>query len=410
MFESEHKLRHMPFFEEIASRQDGSVEWNGATAGLVVLRLVDAWLEDGPAVTMDDGWSIRSVNNAIENVDPVTPIRAILGRVVEALQVREPDIHVVVTPLMAYAQALEYDAKWPLAADVYQTVLAHLHPVLDSDASIAAHLRLGQCYRNLNLIDDAAEAFTSASEIATAVGDMVGILRARIGEGRIAMLRGNLPKAEAILDDTILRAAGADLRDVRSRALHDRSNVAHFRGQYELAIRFAYQALDHSQSGTERDRILGDIAVAFLELGVFSAARDAYLVLSATAQEQYTRWGATINLLEISAKTGVETHFEAYRRQLAGETLPPYLATIFEVNVGTGYQRFGDFAKARRHLERAVVLAGEHGFNQFLFEAEEALFELETPKPPRRVPGELSLDVEEVASAIRELRESVGVS
>ena len=410
MFESDPKLRHLPFFEEVASHAEGDPQWRSAMAGLVALRLVDVWLEDGPSVTLDDGWGFRSVSSAIDDIEEGSPMRSILGRVVDALKERKPDIHVVVTPLMAYGQSLEYDAKWILAADVYQTVLAHLHPVEDSDASIAAHLRLGSCYRSLHRIDDAVEAFASASEIANAVGDIVGILRARIGEARIATLRGNLPQAEAILDDTIARATSTDLRDVRSRALHARSGLATHAGQYELAIRLAYEALGHSTSPTERDRILADIAGAFFYLGVYSAARDAYMVLSATAQEQYTRWGATLNLIEIAAETGAEMLFEQHRRQLADQHLPPFLAVGFDLNVGTGYQRFGNFAKARLHLERAMALAGEHGLNQFLFEAEEALFQLDTAKPPRRVAGGISLDVDEVASAIRELRESVGTS
>jgi tetratricopeptide (TPR) repeat protein len=410
LFESENKLRHLPFFEEVASHAEGEPQWRSAMAGLVALRLVDAWLEDGPAVTTDDGWGFRGVRSAIEDVDEGTPIRAILGRIVDALKEQKPDIHVVVTPLMAYGQSLEYEAKWTLAADVYQTVLAHLHPVEDSDASIAAHLRLGSCYRNLSLIDDAVEAFASASEIANAVGDIVGILRARIGEAKIATLRGNLPEAATILDDTIARATTADLRDVRSRALHDRSGVATLSGQYELGVRLAYEALEHSSSPTERDRILGDIAGAFIYLGVFSAARDAYLVLSVTAQEQYIRWGATLNLLEIASETGAEMLFEQYRRQLVSQSLPPYLATSFELNLGNGYQRFGNSGKARLHLERAMAMATEHGLNQYLFEAEEALYQIDTPMPRRRVAEEVSLDVDEVASAIRELRVSVGVS
>jgi tetratricopeptide (TPR) repeat protein len=410
VFESDNKLRHLPFFEEVASHAEGAAQWRSAMAGLVTLRLVDAWLENGPAVTTDDGWGLRGVNSAIEDVDEGTPIRSILGRVVDALREQKPDIHVVVTPLMAYGQSLEYDAKWMLAADVYQTVLAHLHPVEDSDASIAAHLRLGSCYRNLNLIDDAVDAFASASDIANAVGDIVGILRARIGEAKIATLRGNLPEAATILDDAIARATTADLRDVRSRALHDRSGVATLSGQYELAIRLAYEALGHSQSQTERDRILNDLAGAFSHLGVLSAARDAYLVLSVSAQEQYMRWAATLSLLVVSAETGAEMLFEQYRRQLIGEKLPPYLATGFELNVGLGYQRFGNLPKARQNLEGAMALAGQHEINQFLFEAEEALYQLENQTPPRRVQSEVPLDVSEVASAIRELRESVGVS
>ena len=409
MFDS-NKLRHLPFFEFAASHDERHPEWRRSMAGLVVLRLVDSWLEEGRRVLSDDEWSVVSVRASIDDVDQGTPIRALLGRIVDALERHDPDIHRVVTPLMAYGQALEYDAHWVLAADVYQTLLAHLHPVEDSDASIAAHLRLGQCYRNLNRIDDAAAAFGSAAEVASSVGDIVGVLRARIGEGRIAIIKGNLPHAEEILDDTIRRAGGAELRDVRSRALHDRSNVAHLRGQFELAIQLAYDALNQSQSQSERDRILGDIALSFLELGVYSAARDAYLIISATAQEQYTRWTATLNLLELSTRTGSETLFELYNRSLSTQTLPPHMATAYQLGLGTGYQRFGNYEKARVHLRWAMSMAEEHGFNQYLFEAEEALYQLQAPPPPLRVPAELSLDVEEVASALRELRELAGVS
>lgn len=409
MFESEHKLRHLPFFEEIALHEESDPRWRSATAGLVALRLVDSWLESAPLAPASD-FGVRSVRAAIESVEDGTPIKSLLYRVVDALQEQRPDIHVVVTPLMAYAQALEYDAKWLLAADVYHSVLAHLHPVEDSDASIAAHMRLGYCYRNLQRIEEAMEAFASASQIATQVGDMVGVLLARVNEGHITALRGNLPRAESILDETITRAIGSEFQDVRSRALHTRANVAHFRGDYERAIQFAYAAFRDAQSPAQRDRILSDIAVSFLDLGIYSAARDAYLVLSTTAQEQYMRWLSTINLLEIASHTGAGMQFEMYRRQLVSEPLPPYLATAFELTVGSGYRRLGENEKARPYLKRAVAMAGEHGLNQYLFEAEEALRELETTSPPRRLETQPSLNVEEVANAIKGLRDTVGAA
>jgi tetratricopeptide (TPR) repeat protein len=409
VFDSDHKLRHLPFFEEVASCEEGTKDWHAATAGLVVLRLVDTWLENGLSAGVDQDWSVRSVRCTIEAVHDGTPIPTILDRVVDALEQQKPDIHVVVTPLMAYGRALEYDAKWMLASDVYHSVLAHLHPLEDCDASIAAHLRLGQCYRSLHRIDEAAEAFAAAGEIATEAGDMVNVLLSRVNEGQIAILRGNLPRAEAIFDEAIARSNGPGFRDVRSRALHERANVAHYRNEYELAIQFAYSAFRHSQSPEQRDRILNDIAVDFTNLGVFSAARDAYLVLSTTAEEQYMRWAATINLMDLSAQTGSQMLFELYRRQLTGETLPPFLDTAFALNTGLGYRRFGDLPKARSHLERAMKLAEKHGLNQYLFEAEEALLQLETV-PPRRVPAEASLDLNEVAQAIRDLRQTVEVS
>lgn len=409
LIDSGHKLRHLPFFEEVASHEEEGPAWRMATAGLVVLRLVDAWLENA-ATTADDEWGIRSVRQAVDNVDDGTPIRTILGRVVDALEARRPDIHVVISPLMAYGKALEFDAKWTLAADVYHSVLAHLHPTQDADASIAAHMRLGYCYRSLHLIDDASEAFAAASEIARATGDIVNVLLARVNQGHLAILRGNLPQAETILDDTIAQATGSAFEDVRSRALHERSSVAYHRGEYELAIQFAYAAFRHAQTSIEKDRILNDMAVAFSELGVYSAAQDAYLVLSATAQEQYTRWAATINLMEIASLTGHEMLFELYRRQLVDVRLPPLLDSARDLFAGLGYGRFGDDAKARVFLERALASATEHGLNQYLFQAEEALHELGRQPPPHRVPVPASLELEEVACAIRELREGVGVS
>jgi tetratricopeptide (TPR) repeat protein len=408
--EPENKLRHLPFFEEIASRDEADPEWRAATAGLVALRLVDAWLEEGPGITTDETWSVRSVRMAIDEVEETTPIRSLLGRVVDALESRKPDIHVVITPLMAYAQALEYDAKWVLAADVYHSVLAHLHPVEDSDASIAAQLHLGHCYRHLLRVEEAIEAFRAASEISTAVGDLVGILRARIGEGKIALVRGNLPQAEAIFDDTIRRAVGDPLRDVRAGALHDRSTVANRRKQYDLAVRYAYEALQHSEAPIQRDRILHDLAGSFLDLGVYSAARDAYLILVATAQEQYLRWASALNLMEVASLTGAQTVFEDYRRQLRAQPLPPRMAIAYAISVGVGYHRFGNVDQARAHLQRALAMAQEHGINQYLFEAEEALLQLDVPAAARSVSATVPIDLQEVAGAIREMKEAAGVA
>jgi tetratricopeptide (TPR) repeat protein len=407
VFDLEPKLRHLPFFEDIAGREEGTPGWHASTAGLVVLRLVDSWLEHGTDRS-DVEWTVRSVRCAIEAVSEGTTIRTILDRVVDALEEGKPDFHVVVTPLMAYGKALEYDAKWTLAADVYQSVLAHLHPVEDSDASIAAHLRLGQCYRSLNRIDDATDAFETAANVATSAGDIVGVLRARIGEAQIARTHGNLPRAAAILDETIGRATGAEMREVRSRALHDRSGVATLTGNFELGIRLAYDALELCESALERDRILADIAAAFTQLGVYSAAHDAYLILSATAQEQFMRWLATINLIEIATRTAAQPQFEQYRREVINQPLPPLLATGLELNLGLGYRQFGYPAKARFHLQRAILLAGKHELNQFLFEAEEALLELDAFAPPPQ-PSPIGLDTEEIAQAIHRLRLATAV-
>src|SRR5438128_1749598 len=84
----------------------------------------------------------------------------------------------------------------------------------------------------LGELDDAATAFNLAAAVANAAGDMMGVLRARLGDARLASTRGNMPQAETILDETIERASQHGLQDVQARALHDRAVVAGMRGQY----------------------------------------------------------------------------------------------------------------------------------------------------------------------------------
>jgi tetratricopeptide (TPR) repeat protein len=159
-----------------------------------------------------------------------------------------------------------------------------------------------------------------------------------------------------------------------------------------------------------RDRILNDLATAFMRLGVLSAARDAYLVLTVTAQEQWTRWGATMNLMEVASRTGSETLFERYRRDLAEAPLPPFLAADFYVQAGEGYQRLGRTELACGYLERALSLASEHSFNQVVFYVEEALQNLTKPAAPQTIPLQPSGEVQEIAGAIERLRDLAGAS
>jgi tetratricopeptide (TPR) repeat protein len=397
----------MPFFGELALLDDHDPSWRAVSAGLVVVRLVDAWIEEGSAIVAADGWGVRSVVAAIEEMPVGMPARAILQNVVDALmESRGGDMHAVAPRLMAYARTLDLDAKWGLAADVYETVLAHVHPDEDSEIAVNALLRLGRCLRETGDYAAATVSFTTAAELAHRSGDMIGTLRARIGEAKIVVERGNLPAADAILDDTVAMANKHDLPEVRSIAMHDRAFIAYKRGQYDVAVRFAYDALKDSTNESERDRILNDLAGSFYMLGVKSAARDAFLILATTAREQYQRWAATINLMELSAEDGVEIQFERYRQQLEGASLPPALRTQFELHAGQGYQQLGAPHAAKMWLERALESATAHSYNEYVFAAEAALKSITTARPERAAAPTFDIprDVEMIAAELRELR------
>jgi tetratricopeptide (TPR) repeat protein len=407
---SEH-MRHQPFFAELAALEDADPSWRAVTAGLVVLRLVDAWVEEGAGVIAADSWGVRSVRAAIEDMPAGMPARTLLAGVVEALTLaRGGDVHAVAPKLMAYARSLDLDARWTLAADVYETILSHVHPVEDADVAVNALLRRGHCLRQMGCLTEASTAYGTAAEVAAQASDMIGTLRARIGEAKVLAEKGNLPAADQMLESAAALAGEHSLAEVRSAATHDRSHVAILRGQYDAAVRFAYEALRESANEHERERILNDLATAFSALGVTSAARDAFMLIAATAREQYLRWTATINLMELAADEGARLLFERHRQQLANTALPPLLQVHFELHVGRGYQAMGEWELAQSWLERAAGSAVSHSFNKLAFEAEDALSR--NTRHEQRVPAvalEVPDDVGRIANEIRELRELAGV-
>lgn len=410
MFDQTEGTRHLPFFAELAALEDGDPSWRTVSAGLVVLRLVDAWIEEGAAAVSADGWGLRSVEAAIEEMDEGLPARSMLRSVVNALKSSQPnDMGAIAPRLLAYGRSLDLDAKWALAADVYETVIAHVHPVEESDVAISAHLRLAMVLRHLGELDRSYSTYEAVRDLARSHDDLVGVLRAEVGCARIATLRGNLPSAETTLDGVIQRAAIHGLADVQAHALHERADVAFLRGQYDLAVRFAYNALEGENDPNNRDRLLADIAASFYMLGARSVARDAYLVLEATGREQYQRWVAAINLMEIASVDGSATLFERYKRSLLQADLPINLKAQLQLHIGEGYARLGNLGAAHRSLEAARSIASEFKFNQTLFAVEERLANLEqftSSAEAAPVPSHLS----DVAQRVHDLRQQVALT
>jgi hypothetical protein len=405
--------RHLPFFAELANLTDGDPAWRSVSAGLVVLRLVDAWIAEGAEAVAADGWGVRSVEAAIEEMPAGQPARAVLRSVVDALKDSPAgDIHAIAPRLMAYARALDLDAKFSLAADVYETVIAHVHPVEESDVAIAAHLWLAYCQRSLGALDQSARSYEAAGAIANDVGDMFGILRARIGAARISIARGNMPTAEALLDETIAIAAEReDLVEVHAHALQDRADVAFKRGRYDLAVELAYKSLELTKDPINRDRLLSDVAAAFYMLGVRSAARDAYIIVEATAQEQYQRWMASINLMEIAARDGSYPLFERYRRSLATVPFPPAQEAQYHLQVAESYEALAQPEAAIAAGMRARKIAEAYGFNETLFMADAVLARAKRGEVPVISGPEIPVpdSLREIASTINERRRRVPV-
>ncbi|HEX8946444.1 MAG TPA: hypothetical protein VF785_25125 [Gemmatimonadaceae bacterium] len=411
IMESDGMLRHVAFFEELAKLDESDPSWRSVSAGLVAMRLVDRWFAGERSAA--ESWAVNAVRGAIEEVPETTPLRRILSAIIDTMTAASPvETHTLCPRLIAYGQALEYDAKWSLGADVYQTVAENADAEADADLVVTALIRLAVCYKNLGDLDTAARAYDRASVVALAAGDLIGVLNARLGDATIAMARGNMPKAESILEETLEKAESAGLDDIRSRALTHRAFIAGSVGRHEQGIRFSYDALELSKTQRDRDRILTNIATGFRYLGLMDVARDAYLVLAATAQEQYIRWMSELNLMELAAEQGMELDFDKYRRDLALADFSPQLRVTYLLHVGRGYNAIGNAEAGIPYLERAIQMASEYKLNQLLFEAEEALVDARRrgERAVARTLGAVNASIRVVIDAIHNMKETAGIA
>jgi tetratricopeptide (TPR) repeat protein len=355
---------------------------------------------------------VSAVREAIARVEVTTPIRRILTSVVDVMVAcTATDMHALSPRLMAYGQALEYEAKWALAADVYGTIVVYTHPTEDADLTLAASLQCGYCFRTMGRLDDAATAYDRASQIAIAVDDTLGILRGRLGEAKVASARGNMPAAESILAEVLVEAKSRGFEDFQSRVLNDQAYVAGLRGQHDRAVGFSYEALALSKSQREKDRILTNIATGLRHLGLTETARDAYLVLAATAQEQFIRWNSELNLMELAAEFGNELQFDRLRRDLEQADFTPQLHAQYLMYVGKGYTSLGNFDCATSYLMEALEFASAEKLNQVVFEAEAALDEAkrERRKTITVAAYEVRESVSTVIDAIEDLKVAAGI-
>jgi tetratricopeptide (TPR) repeat protein len=405
-------LKHTAFFDVLGGMSEADPEWPATSAGLAVLRLVDGWLTEGSQAAQASVHGLRAVRAAIEAIPHDQLSRPILLGIVGAIEgANMPDIRPLASRLMAYGRCLDHGAKFVLAIDVYQTALGHLPANLEPDAALDAHMRLAHCFRVVGRFDDAAATYAEGKRLAQLANDSAKMLHARVGEGTLAVARGNLPLAQSILDEVIAAATAAGFDEIQAIALHGRAFVANARGQYEDGARFAYDALRYTHSLWGRDRLLIDLSEALTHLGALDAARDGLLVVATDGQEQIARWTAMVDLMEVAAMQMNEPLVERYRRELLNESLPPYLQTAFYYYSGLAYHAFGKFRLAETALDHAGELAQKHGHNQLRFQVDELRDKVRRGvAAERRRATDLDLaGVQDITAAVAEMRALAGV-
>ena len=403
-------IRHQVYFDTLGTMKEDSASWRSVFAGLSVLRLVDSLVDTGSSIN-PDGWGLlHSVRSAVEAVNEGDPVRGVLLTVFEEATSRGRIDDTVCGYLLAYGRALDYEASWGLATDVFATVAKFARPEKNARLAVEANVAIGGAARRNGDWETSARAYSQAAYIADTLGDKPGVLQVQVGIANTYLAKGNLPQAELILDDVIVQARDQSYPDIQGVALHSRAAVAQRRGQFAEGLKLAHEALHLTKRQSERDMVLEDIAGLFTELGMHESARDTHMILTATAQSKLVRWTATLNLMELAGLDGMEDAFDAYANQLAEAQLGFWVRSHYLLFLGEGLARFGRLEAAERTLREAAAFAEANQVHQVVFKAQTVLAGVRsTPRPagPFAAPAQWSPeDVAPVVATISELRKA----
>jgi len=402
-------IRHQVYFDTLGSMKEDSASWRSVFAGLSVLRLVDAYVDAGSPINPADWAHLHSVRTAIEAVSEGDPVRGVLTTVLEEATKRSAIDETVCRSLLAYGRALDYEASWGLATDVFSTVAKLARPEKNPRFAVEAHVAVGGAARRNGDWETSARAYSQAAYIADTLGDRPGTLTVQIGIANTYMAKGNLPQARSILDDVLVQAREQALSEVQADALHAGAALAQRQGASTEGVKLAYEALSLTANPASRDFMLEDIAAMFTEIGLRDSARDAHLILTATAQSKWVRWQATINLMELASLDGMEGVFDAYTSELRKAPMGTWLKSHFLLFLGEGLERFGRYEAAEQALEEAVAFTSANQIHSVTFRAEAILGAVRArSRRPASAPmfAQVPQEVLAAAHAISELRKA----
>jgi len=216
-------IRHQVYFDTLGSTREDSASWRSVFAGLSVLRLVDAYTENGSSVDPANWAQLHSVRTAIQDVSDGDPVRGVLTTVLDEATKRATIDEIVCASLLAYGRALTYEASWALATDVFSTVAQIARPEKNARLAIEANVAVGGSARRNGDWEASARAYSQAAYIADTVGDRQGILTVQVGIANTYMAKGNLPQAQSILDDVIVQSGDERMSEIQGAALHSRA-------------------------------------------------------------------------------------------------------------------------------------------------------------------------------------------
>jgi len=360
-------------------------------------------------------WQVAAVRRHLSDLPGESPEAAHLRGITEAVPSDPKPTPALRLCLTAYAYFLEHEARLDEALDVLGLASrAHGASVPAPEfASIA--LFAGRLNRLLARWAAANTCYERAEQAAQSSGDIVTVLRSRLGRSALLRGQGNLPLSHAIAVEVAKQAAALELREVEAMAWSDLGAVLVLQDRMEEAVQAKYRAFRLTDDTVGRMRVLGDLGVGLLRIRAYESARLAFEIVAESNTSFIVRANSLLELMGLESAVGNRIAFERHRATAEGacERMPPSMVADFHFKAGVGMARFGRRKRAKDLLSAGLRVSEEHHLNVWYFkfeselkalEASAAAEALEAREPDLSTPAtsNWSPAVEEVAVGLRE--------
>lgn len=408
-------LAHAPFLERARVEREHSRESPArlALGAYVMARLVDRLLSGLEGVEAQEGfaWQLAAVRRHLSDLPGDAPESAHLRGIADAVPTEPAPTPALRLCLTAYAYFLEHEARLEEALDILG-LASRAHGAAVPPAEFAAMaLFAGRLNRLLARWAAANTCYQRAEDSAATVGDLVTVLRSRLGRAAVARGQGNLPLSRGMAQEVANQAERASLREVEAMAWADLGVVLELQGSLEDSVQAKYRAFQLTEDSLSRMRVLGDLGIGLLQMKAYASARLAFEIVASSNTSFLVRTNAVLELMDLESAAGNRMAFERRRAEAEGsrERMPPSMVADFQFKAGVGMARFGLYKRAREFLTTGLHLSEEHRLNVWYFRFERELKTLEGLEASEARQPELATPtadespvVEEVAVGLRE--------
>ena len=369
-------LPHAVFLERATNELPTSAAVRLGQGAFLVLRLVDLLAPDREPPTSPEVFRYQSAatERYCAELGPLGAEVAHLQGLVRNVQdvYAHQDARLITPALLAYAHYLEDDGHYVEALDVLETLLRVAERQMRDADRIATALRVGRVNRKMHRFDEAERWYTEAGDLASRVGDRFSVLLSRLGHANALQYRGNLAESERTYWSILADAQGEGSPQAEARAEHGLGSVLLHRGQPGEAIPHLWRSIEIYDDEASRLRAFQDLGIGLLSLGDADGAERALMQVVGRAPAADNLNNAMIELMNCASYRRDRIGFERWRERCQGAlpTMAPNIHADFLLKAGIGLARFGNFPKAERLMEEALVIASEHKLRAHEFKIE----------------------------------------